>query len=644
MTQSAFEASNLIERISLREQIGSTAGVRFYSCIDTESGEEYEAARWDFGKHSGDTVRALMEYLRRSETLDFEGVQRPIAFQTDDNGLLVLAEKLEGAAADRRTTAVSAIAPERALYVATELARIVAYVQSAGLPVAVLPAECVVEVPKRGIVLRHPWLVAALPEILFDMEDELPDLQAAVPPEAARGAVPGVRAGVYAVGYLVRMMLQLEDADPNGRSPVLPTPPALRRVLTRATSDAPRKRHRNLRDFAADLDRTRANRRTDIRRASRVSLDTPRRPVRVARERLPLPDRPVPESKVRKISPWMVAAVSAVGILVFMLILPRTANPLVPLTETFEEIRSVFDLNGVRNPRTEGPLSGVVVPGQPFPAPDFRGRQQAEAQIDAERIGLAIDISDEFSSEVPPGEIIRQQPEPGTILTDQYRIRLFVNRGEANAFLTSVVGKTADEARETLMNLGFLVVTVPVFDEERPAGEVIGQRPDSGGVFPKGEQVTLEVSQGPERVVIPTLVGLPEADAVQRASDAGLKVSTEFEVDAPTGFAPGVVFLQEPVGGALVDPESGIVVKVYRPEPVTVPRVIGLEPSQAFSELFASDLIVGSVLERESTGATDTRVIDQSPPAGTKVARDSEVKLTVEKPVSSRPPSPTPTP
>jgi serine/threonine-protein kinase len=173
---------------------------------------------------------------------------------------------------------------------------------------------------------------------------------------------------------------------------------------------------------------------------------------------------------------------------------------------------------------------------------------------------------------------------------------------------------------------------------------VVGQNPTGDKVFPKGQQVVLEVSRGPERIIVPSLVGLFEAGAVQRTTDAGLNLRSEFKTEAPTGFLAGAVYSQEPEAGLLAKPEAEIVIKVYRPEPVTVPRVIDMDPDEAFALLISSGLTVSSLVERESTAVTRRTVVDQIPSSGIKVARESGIRLIVERPAESPIPSPTATP
>src|SRR5690606_37580973 len=77
----------------------------------------------------------------------------------------------------------------------------------------------------------------------------------------------------------------------------------------------------------------------------------------------------------------------------------------------------------------------------------------------------------------------------------------------------NVVGQTEDEARETLEAEGFTVRTEYEENPDFEDGEVSGQDPAAGEEAESGSEVTLTVSSGEQRVEIPDVVGLSEADA-----------------------------------------------------------------------------------------------------------------------------------
>jgi serine/threonine-protein kinase len=197
-----------------------------------------------------------------------------------------------------------------------------------------------------------------------------------------------------------------------------------------------------------------------------------------------------------------------------------------------------------------------------------------------------------------------------------------VGWGEASAFLIGVQNRTALDAREALTELGFVVVELPVFDKDRPAGIVLGQSPDPGQVLPKGTQVVIEVSRGAQRLAIPSVVGLPETDALRIITDLGLNVAIEEVPDAALTYQPGEVVAQQPGAGSSVEPGATVVLRVYKPEPITVPDLLGLELGQALLALDAAGLAPGIVRQLPAEEEQTLVVISQSLPAGSPAARN----------------------
>ncbi len=80
-----------------------------------------------------------------------------------------------------------------------------------------------------------------------------------------------------------------------------------------------------------------------------------------------------------------------------------------------------------------------------------------------------------------------------------------------------------------------------------PSGKVIGTDPAAGQSAPRGSQVTIHVSKGPEMVTVPSLVGQTLDAATQRLQSQGFQVDTQ-------SYLPGrVVRAQDPAAGTSVD-------------------------------------------------------------------------------------------
>ncbi len=540
---------------------------------------------------------------------------RPIQIHPVSKALfVVMTEVPHGVRFTQESGDVISVNPIRAVHLTVEIARSVAHMVGAGIPVPSLPPHLLREISGGGVVILHAWMLPILPWLLRLGASASTTLPAPIPPEADRGGTFTSRTAVFAVGSLMRRLLEGRSRVEGEQDREIALFPGLERVLQRATNHSPRLRQSGLRQLSRELVAVGpANRRNFI--------PVPRRPARrrqrrfVPRPRTYLPRRPVPELPRPRVRPWMMALVAITGIVTFLVLAPRFGNPLAPIEDTLIEFRSAFS-----DPAPTG--SGADGTGRLLLVPDFTGWQQAEVQVEAARLDIELAVREEIAPDVAPGTVIRQEPEPGSRARTAATLTIFVGRGEASAFLIGVQNRTALDAREALNELGFVVVEVPVFDEDRPAGIVLGQSPDPGQVLPKGTQVVIEVSRGAQRLAIPTVVGLPEEDALRIITDLGLSAAVEQVADAALTFQPGEVVAQQPGAGSSVEPGATVVLRVYEPEPITVPDLSGLELGEALLALDAAGLAPGIVRKLPAAEDQILLVISQSPPPGAPADRN----------------------
>ncbi|HEX6112599.1 MAG TPA: PASTA domain-containing protein [Geminicoccaceae bacterium] len=160
-------------------------------------------------------------------------------------------------------------------------------------------------------------------------------------------------------------------------------------------------------------------------------------------------------------------------------------------------------------------------------------------------------------------------------------------------------------------------------------GLVISQEPAAGTPITPTTSVTLvigTVEQG-DTVAVPNIVGqtVPEADGLLQ--DVGLSLGRRSE---KTGAPVGTVLDQSPAAGTRVSPGTAVnvVVAVAPPdERVVVPEVIGTFLQEAEVILKDTGLQVGRVSFRDDDRVD--RVLEQTPKAGERVAKETAVDLVV---------------
>jgi eukaryotic-like serine/threonine-protein kinase len=190
-----------------------------------------------------------------------------------------------------------------------------------------------------------------------------------------------------------------------------------------------------------------------------------------------------------------------------------------------------------------------------------------------------------------------------------------------------VTGENVDEATRILDDRGFDVALRPV-PSAAPRNQVVEQDPIatnlSGDKAEEGSTVTLSVSSGPAIVAVPDVTGLTEEVARKRLETAGFPVTVQqqFSKTVPRGEAIGT----EPAAGTQFSTGQPVTLLISRGvNTVTVPDVVGLDDQAALAALSDAGLS-GTLVQRDST-EPEGEVLSQSPAAGKRVSRGSQVTI-----------------
>jgi beta-lactam-binding protein with PASTA domain len=188
-----------------------------------------------------------------------------------------------------------------------------------------------------------------------------------------------------------------------------------------------------------------------------------------------------------------------------------------------------------------------------------------------------------------------------------------------------VEGRQLVEARAILEQAGFEVEETRV-RSEAPFDEVLDQDPDPREEAEKGSTVVLEVSSGPGTVLVPSVQGLPQAQAIEEIEDRGLRATVDRRPSET--LREGLALRTVPGAGEEVERGERIQLFISSgPEEVEVPSVVGL--SRDSGEARITDVgLVPAVQEQESE-EPEGEVIAQDPAAGTELERGSTVTITV---------------
>ena len=133
------------------------------------------------------------------------------------------------------------------------------------------------------------------------------------------------------------------------------------------------------------------------------------------------------------------------------------------------------------------------------------------------------------------------------------------------------------------------------------------------------------------KIVVPSLAGMSQAQAAKTVAELGLKVEVTQEVfseDVPKG----KVITSDPAGGGRVEIAGTVNLIISKGQDrIKVPDLVGLTLESATAVLKSSDLKIGRVSEKFSENFEAGLLIDGNPSSGSPVRKDSSVDLIISK-------------
>jgi len=141
--------------------------------------------------------------------------------------------------------------------------------------------------------------------------------------------------------------------------------------------------------------------------------------------------------------------------------------------------------------------------------------------------------------------------------------------------------------------------------------------------------VALAISEGPQPVTVPNVVGDTQA-AAESAITAATLTYTESQAYNST-VASGYVISQNPSSGTELPGQAVALAISEGPQPVTVPNVVGDTQAAAESAITAAGLTVGTEPRAYSSSVPSGQVISETPVAGTPELPGTAVALVISE-------------
>ncbi len=165
-----------------------------------------------------------------------------------------------------------------------------------------------------------------------------------------------------------------------------------------------------------------------------------------------------------------------------------------------------------------------------IPMPDLVKKTQNEAYSELELLGISsknVTIKYEYSKDIEQDKVIRTQPPAGNIINKKTPVVIYLSQGPEGKKLDNYVGKIASDVKTQLENDGY-VVTLDYVENDAKADTIIAQSPGNGSLVKPGNTITLTVSSGQKKVVVPNFTNMTkdEVDAWSKANQISITYET----------------------------------------------------------------------------------------------------------------------
>ena len=276
--------------------------------------------------------------------------------------------------------------------------------------------------------------------------------------------------------------------------------------------------------------------------------------------------------------------------------------------------------------------------------PDLLGMTEDEAAeaLKKQNLGYKV-IGTESSSKYAEGQVCNQSPKSGKKVTENSTIKITISSGEGSKSIPNVIGATEADATNSLQAAGYKVNVSYGHSSTVAAGQVISQSPDSSQKGQAGDTITISVSQGPDEIDMPNVVGSTKDAAVAELQSKGFTVTIN-EEDKPE--AAGTVVGQNPVAGTKLSSGSAVIIAISTGHvQVTAPDVRGMDPKTAVDTLKAAGFNGEMKQElRDEAEGENGKVISTTLIPGTQYPSNTGITIYVRNTPPVAPSASNPTP
>lgn len=232
--------------------------------------------------------------------------------------------------------------------------------------------------------------------------------------------------------------------------------------------------------------------------------------------------------------------------------------------------------------------------------PDLTGRSRGQAERMVDRVGLRVQRGPPIPNpRMPRGRVLMQTPLPGEEAARGSTVRIVLSSGPEMRAVPSISGMSRADVIGLLQRYGFRVA-IRRMQHRSAENSLIGTLPAAGKPAAVGGMVILLVSNGPPKVLVPSVVGLFPADARVRLQAVGLELG-RIRYDPASLDSAGVIIAQGPAAGDSLGQGSSVRVVLAGPDPNPPPPVM-------------DSTAAGVVTEGPEVGEGEEEVVEEGEP------------------------------